>query len=240
MTNTKMLEKIIMVKKSLSLESQKDIDMLVSKNLDLTKTIGSVEAEIASVILQLKNDIASEEAKKNGKSNQLKVAKDILKRATKEALHYAKTINGNQYICDGFILVKFVNPFELPECPEKLEYINAESFIEIAKKFSEELIVPDKTKLKTYIKTQKAEHKGDKNFKGAVYNFGKNLPMFNAQFLVDAIECMDGEYKIFYKDTKTSVYFVDGFGNEVVLCPISKLYHRDKVNEDFIDEETNI
>ena len=123
MTNTKMLEAAYTLVKTLDSDSQTMIDKITKDNIQWD--FNTTETVIANMIIQLKSDIATEEAKKSGKSNQLKAFKDILKlgsKSTNEALHYTKTINGYQYAMNNYILAK-INPIEgFKECPENLEY----------------------------------------------------------------------------------------------------------------------
>ena len=221
MTNTKMLETVYALKNSMEADVQKTIDDFVRKNLDMTPIFKTPESIIATLIQTLKDDISAEEAKKNGKNNQLKAAKAILKNADKnnQAVHFTKIIDGVQYICDGYILAKIVKPFELPELPENLKCMDYVSVLNGAKTTENELIIPNLTKLKAYIKQQKAEHKKDT----IRYNFGENKPLVNAERLATTIDLMDGEFKAYFKNISSALYFKDENENEALLMPMSKL-----------------
>ena len=124
MTNTKMLEAAYTLVKTLDSDSQTMINSLIKTGVDCSETIGGAEPLLATLVLNLKADIIAEEAKKNGKNNQLKAIKEILKSASKlpaEALHYVKTIGNYQYACDNYILAKINSVGELKECQENLE-----------------------------------------------------------------------------------------------------------------------
>lgn len=237
MTNTKMLEAAYAIIKGLESDQQTMIDSLIKTGADFSKTIGGVEPLLATLVLNLKADIVAEEAKKNGKNNQLKAIKEILKSASKlpaEALHYVKTIDGMQYACDGCILAKINSVGELKECPENLQYMDVEKLLE-NKNRDKELDVPDISKLKTYIKDQTAKHKKERGYR-ILYNFGKDQPMVQAHMLSIAIDIMAGEFKAYYKDGKTALYFEDKKGNEVLLMPASKK----NPSVGFIDETTKL
>ena len=236
MTNTKMLEAAYTLVKTLDSDSQTMINKITKDNIQ--EDFNTTETVIANMIIQLKQDIVSDEAKKNGKTNQLKAIKEILKSASKrpaEALHYAKTIDGMQYACDSYILAKINSVGELKECPENLEYPDVEEFFSRKNEACLELTVPDEIKLKTYIKDQTAKHKKERGYK-ILYNFGKDQPMVQAHMLSIAIDIMVGEFKAYYKGESTALYFEDKKGNEVLLMPVSKK----NPSVGFIDETTKL
>ena len=238
MTNTKMLEAAYAIIKGLEPDQQAMIDSLIKTGVDCSKTIGGAEPLLATLVLNLKADIVAEEAKKNGKNNQLKAIKEIIKSASKlptEALHYVKTIGNYQYACDGHILAKINSVGELKECPGNLEYPDVEKFFSRKNEACLELTVPDGIKLKTYIKDQTAKNKEKKGYK-ILYNFGKEQPMANAHMLSIAIDIMVGEFKAYYKGENTALYFEDKNGNKVLLMPVSKK----NPSVGFIDETTKL
>ena len=236
MTNTKMLEAVYTLVKTLDSDSQTMIDKITKDNIQWD--FNTTETVIANMIIQLKQDIVSDEAKKNGKNNQLKAIKEIIKSASKlpaEALHYVKTIGSYQYACDDHILAKINSVGELKECPGNLEYPDVEKIFSRKNEACLELTVPDGIKLKTYIKDQTARHKKEKGYK-ILYNFGKDQPMVNAHILSTAIDIMVGEFKAYYKGENTALYFEDKNGNEVLLMPVSKK----NPSVGFIDETTKL
>ena len=236
MTNTKMLEAAYTLVKTLDSDSQTMIDKITKDNIQWD--FNTTETVIANMIIQLKQDIVSDEAKKNGKNNQLKAIKEILKSASKlpaEALYYVKTIGNYQYVCDNYIVAKINSVGELKECPGNLEYPDVEKFFSRKNEACLELTVPDGIKLKTYIKDQTAKHKKERGYK-ILYNFGKDQPMVQAHMLSIAIDIMVGEFKAYYKGENTALYFEDKNGNEVLLLPVSKK----NPSVGFIDETTKL
>lgn len=72
-------------------------------------------------IQTIQKAIADESAKKSGCYNLKKAMETVLKYARsteREALHYAHTSNGFQYVCDGFQIIKTSTPQELPTLDE--------------------------------------------------------------------------------------------------------------------------
>ena len=231
MTNTKMLEAAYTLVKTLDSDSQTMINKITKDNIQWN--FNTTETIIANMIIQLKQDIVSDEAKKNGKTNQLKAIKAILKsgaKLTNEALHYAKTIDGMQYICDGYILAKIKPIDTLPECPCALQYLNVLDFFDKHTTYDNQIIVPDNAKLKAYIKDQKLKHKSERKYK-IFYNFGKDQPLVDAELLSLAIDIMNGNFNCYCKNEKSALYFSDENNNEVILMPISSKSKNDVTTE---------
>ena len=231
MTNTKMLEGLYEIAKTLDSDSQAMIDKMIKGNMELS--FDTTETAIANMIIQLKQDITTDKTKKSGKSNQLKAIKTILKSASKrgkEELNYAKTIDGMQYVCDGCILAKIKPIDTLPECPDNLQYFDALSLLKKHTTHDEQLIIPDNSRLKAYIKDQKLKHKSEKKYK-ILYNFGKDQPLVDAELLSLAIDIMDGNFNCYCKNEKSALYFSDENNNEVILMPVSSKTKDDVVTE---------
>ena len=231
MTNTKMLEAAYTLVKTLDSDSQTMIDKMTKGNMQWN--FNTTETVIANMIIQLKQDIVSDEVKKNGKTNQLKAIKAILKsgsKLTNEALHYAKTIDGMQYICDGYILAKIKPIDTLPECPCALQYLDVLDFFDKHTTYDNQIIVPDNAKLKAYIKDQKLKHKSERKYK-IFYNFGKDQPLVDAELLSLAIDIMNGNFNCYCKNEKSVLYFSDENNNEVILMPISSKSKNDVTTE---------
>ena len=231
MTNTKMLEAAYTLVKTLDSDSQTMIDKITKGNMQWN--FNTKETVIANMIIQLKQDIVSDEAKKNGKTNQLRAVKAILKsgsKLTNEALHYAKTIDGMQYVCDGYILAKIKPIDTLPECPCALQYLNVLDFFDKYTTYDNQIIVPDNAKLKAYIKDQKLKHKSERKYK-IFYNFGKDQPLVDAELLSLAIDIMSGNFNCYCKNEKSALYFSDENNNEVVLMPMVSKSKNDVTTE---------
>ena len=162
-------------------------------------------------------------------------------KQTNEALHYAKTIDGMQYVCDGCILAKIKPIDTLPECPGNLQYPDV---LSIFNKYTHDnqidvpdnaklkayIIVPDNAKLKAYIKNEKIKHKSERKYK-VFYNFGKDLPLVDAELLSLVIDVMDGNFNCYCKNEKSALYFSDENNNEVILMPVCSQTKNDIVTE---------
>jgi hypothetical protein len=231
MTNAKMLEGLYTIAGTLEKSQQDAITKFVKENVNVAGEFPMIETAIASLILRIKEDIATEEAKKSGKNNQLKAMKNILKSAkklckTKEAQQFVQTIDGWQYACDGFTLAKINHIEGLPECPDSLEFLNVGNLFNQKSNANTALEMPDKNKLKVFIKEHKAM-RGNKSEQTIYFNFGENLPLVNAEWLLNAMDLMTGEYKVYCNGERGCLYFKDDNENEVLLMPIGKRDRRD-------------
>jgi hypothetical protein len=198
----------------------------LSKTLEALTAVKAGDALRARDLLetiaeQLRDDIRTAEAKKNGKTNALSAAKRILKTAQKTprpALHKAFYNNGLQCVCDGFRGAELKNPLPLEELPADMETINFARFLDDAKKNNDIILeLPELKALKTYIKLCKAESKRDFYF----YDFGPGLPFVNAEFLADQLEILPG-CKAYAKNNGFNIYFESDDGRGM-LCNVRPL-----------------
>ena len=202
MTTEKTLEKIIEVSTALTAG---DI-----------KRAGDVLEAMAE---QLRDDLRTAEAKKNGKTNVLSAAKRILKTALKTprpALHKAFYNNGLQCVCDGFRGAQFFEPLPLEELPSDVETVNLNRLLDDAQKNNNTACeLPELKALKTYIKLCKAEKQKD-----IFYDFGAGLPYVNAEFLADMLELFP-DALAFFKPSQTiyNIYFESTSGRGL-LCAV--------------------
>lgn len=195
----------------------------------LTKTMEALTALTAGDALrardlletiadQLRDDIRTKEAKKNGKTNALSAAKRILKAAQKTprpALHKAFYNDGLQCICDGFRGVQLKTALPLEKLSADIETLNLTKFIDDAKQNNDIVLeLPELKALKTYIKLCKAESKQD--FYN--YDFGPGLPFVNAEFLADLLEILPG-CKAYAKTNGFNIYFESDDGRGM-LCNV--------------------
>ena len=145
----------------------------------------------AALVNIVQNEIYENEAKKLGKKATLQAAKRILKniRISNEALRYAKTRNGKQYICDGVAAVVLNTPIKsLPECPDTLLYPDINALIP---KFKDTpLTLPNLASLKAYVKIKKAKKEYDSKHNEIFYDFGDNLPLVNAEYLINVLDLL--------------------------------------------------
>lgn len=205
MTTEKTLEKIIEVSTALTAGD--------------VKRAGDVLETIAE---QLRDDIRSAEAKKNGKTNALSAAKRILKAAQKTprpALHKAFFNNDLQCICDGVRAVQLKNALPLEELPADTETINLTRIIDDAKQNNNIVLkLPELKALKTYIKLEKFKNRVAKTKDIICYDFGAGLPYVNAEFLIDLLEILPG-CKAYAKNNGFNIYFESDDGRGL-LCTV--------------------
>lgn len=88
---------------------------------------GIPELTLAALLAETRKQIRDEAAKANGTLKPKKGAEKILKSAAKNSpsrpsLQYAHTKDGIQYVCDGYRIVAYHVPLELPELPSNLKH----------------------------------------------------------------------------------------------------------------------
>jgi len=218
MTNEKMLEKVSSLVNYLD-ENEKKLVYTVANDAK-TWTVESNIVTLGELIKELRSDIAKDEAKKSGRTKQLSAAKKIVKRAektSKESLKYAVIQNEKQCLCDNHMAVRLKNPIVgLPALPEKLEYINLDSFVKMPDN-AVELELPDMNKLSAYIKIWKAEH----NKKEAcLFDFGEQKPLIQAEYLFDIMTLIP-DASAYVKDGSaiSMIYFENASGDDGALMP---------------------
>lgn len=177
---------------------------------------------LETIAEQLRDDIRTKEAKKNGKTNALSAAKRILKTAQKTprpALHKAFYNNGLQCICDGYRGAQLKKPLPLEELPADAETINFSRFLDDAKKNNDIILeLPELGALKTYIKLEKFKNKVAKTKDIIYYDFGPGLPLANAEFLIDLLEILPG-CKVYTAKNNFNIYLENDDGRGM-LCSV--------------------
>ena len=213
MTAEKYLEKIMAYISTMESHEQKYINFMVE--LEQSPVHNIPIGILADIVVNLKNDIRAEHAKKSGKGTELSAAKRILKSSKKHsntALHFAKTIGEYQYICDGFRLVKLADHLPLPELPSGVDYVNVDHFFNAERHNMASIEMPDLAQLKAHIKVQRAKQKAEGRKNPIVtFDFGKGMPIVNAEYLADMMELLPS--CTVYADPQNSLnplYFYSG------------------------------
>lgn len=214
MTNEAILNRLMEMKKRLSVDDQLAIDTAINKNVKLVD-MEDTASVLANLIIDVKSDMEMDYAKKNGVGEKLKCARRILKRAKgRPMLKYAYTEeSGIQNICDGFCLVRLTEPLTLPELPAGNTYINVKNIM--PKQINPiTLNLPSLSEFKSYYKLKKAE-----KAKTVYYDFGENLPLVNAEILIDIMTLVPNAVA---KWEKYSIEFVNDDGDYALLMIIAK------------------
>lgn len=238
MTNEKFLEILFDIKKAyafsdiLEAETQ-TASQLTNDDLEaFANTLGGIDSlpfVVEQAIRAVKTDI-SQKALSAPDNKRLSVCRKILKKAksrrSREVFWYASTIDGIQYISDGYRAAAFTTPLPLEEKPDSVSGFDYNGIFANEKRFEESgnirLEIPDRKELAAYIKVAKAEQKAKKNsVKEVRYNFGKDLPMVNAEYLADMIDIFPNA-RFYAKSAGSNVYIKDENGDRGVMCYIAK------------------
>ena len=233
MKTERMIERLYAIAKLMESDDCYMFEHSVKNNAHID--IDSLPIQLANLVLDLQNDLRTEEAKKSGRNKALAAAKRILKNSVKyspkEVTHYTQEYDdGTQCVMDGYHAVKFAakNKLPLEPMPESVRKYNDLYPIDrsIPRNNNYEVELPSISDLKSYIKIKKAEKRGIKssNDRTAVmYDFGEGLPLVKAEYLLDIMECLP-EARAYLNGNckdKGAIYFTDG-ENEGVLMPVYK------------------
>lgn len=177
---------------------------------------------VSALIEDVKKDIATEEAKRAGRGNALKAARDIIKNADRDALRGAWVDKaGKQYICDGFRLAILDNPLDLPGLPAGVSPVDYKCIMDAPRHNSLALTLPDPAELAAFVKSEKARKKAMADKTPPVYKFGDGLPRVNAAWLLNMLELLPGAAAFISScsGALSMIYFASDAG-EGLLCPV--------------------
>ncbi len=186
MTNEKMLEKITEAIAKITDENEKRAIKMVQNGErfpDCVKTYGIILEELRQ---QIVDDIRAGEAKKSGKTDVLKLAKDILKEGAKDRKHFAfsHTFDGVHYVLDGYRLIGFREDYGITERPDKM-FVNVPNVLPRSHERGEPLELPDADALAAYCKVEKAQGKKERDI---LFDFGAGLPVVRAKWLLQFMQ----------------------------------------------------
>lgn len=180
--------------------------------------------DIMILISDIENEIAKEQAKKTGKSEILKYAKQIIKSIP---AHIAEQIKGICKIDDMFVVMDtfrvliLKDSLLLPEAsaenyPKNIVKQLADDFTNISSFQPVEL--PELSKIKIFITEEKAKQKAvgkkNKNIRFSEINIDNTT--INANFLCDALAA--GFNKCYYSNRK--FYMMDENENKTIICGV--------------------
>lgn len=188
---------------------------LVAKDMDIT-------------LKQLESDMLIEQSKKSGTKSIVTAANRIIKNAESrnkpmlEGMFTNQTRDGSTLycVCDSYVAIRFNEKPLLPEIDSK--YHGQEMQLEqIVKPMdgSKEIVLPDISELKVYIKTHKIKEKNNpKTVADYLLNEELNL-WVNPQYLLNAMECLP-DCKAYAANRISPIYFKAENGDGCV-CPVN-------------------
>lgn len=178
-----------------------------------------------ALVAALEQDIRDESNKALGRADTARLAKAIIKTGIKHAgkdskMAYACTLDGIQYVLDGYRIAAFYDPVGVPEWAEKEDWYNVRKLVDGAFYTNVPLTLPPLAELKAEIKIAKAEKKRCLY----VIENGEYGIMVNAEYLLDFMQAFP-DMKVFASNTGASaprnpIYISSdkGFGILLPIC----------------------
>lgn len=242
MTSKKLLEMMMVVYDRLSAEEKKNADYYLEnfakdimtnsfKDSTISLCLGFTVGEIIRV---LKQDIYNSENKKNGKSKQAAVIKSVLNVSKQNngqpQCLTSYLIDGKQYVmCYAYGFV-FNDPIEGVPVSNNLEHgKKLVDIINTAKHntYDVELELPERNALSVYIKTQKAQRKTMSKYAKKdpiTFDFGENLPIVNAEYLLDVMDGLPDGKLMFNSNHPYAPMLCESSAGEGLLLPMRKIH----------------
>ena len=185
---------------------------LVAKDMDIT-------------LKQLEADMLIEQSKKSGTKSIVTAANRIIKNAESRkkpllaGMFTNQTRDGSTLycVCDSYVAIRFNEKPLLPEIDEKYhrQEMQLEQFVK-PMDGSKEIVLPDISELKVYIKTHKIKEKNNPK-KVADYLLDEELNLWvNPQYLLNAMECLP-DCKAYAANRISPIYFKAENGDGVVM-----------------------
>ncbi len=207
MKDTELLNKLLMLQGLKSPESEK----FIAKWINDTKIV-----------------IAKDSVDNIGFGNALKSLEKYIKRNEKEHNGFdgmLKTSKRGVYIfTNSYFAIKCKSDLKMPVIDNQKEV--ADKLLAIidnsAKANKKKVPLPTRADLDAIIKIHKATPKESRD-KYPMYDFGKNLPRVNAEYLFDLLPFFQMQNSAYVGNAGTKSYVYINFSPfEAVLCPISK------------------
>lgn len=184
-----------------------------------------IAKDMDTMLKQLESDMLLEQSKKSGTKSIVTAANRIIKNAkllkkpVLEGMFTNQARDGSilYCVCDSFVAIRFNEKPPLPEIDEK--YHGQEMQLEhIVKPMddSNEIILPDISELKVYIKTHKIKEKNNPK-KVADYLLDEELNLWvNPQYLLNVMECLP-DCKAYAANRISPIYLKAENGDGVVM-----------------------
>lgn len=169
----------------------KNAMLAILKNVQSNNVTVENFQSLSDIITDIEKEIRKETNKKTGSANIQKAAENIIKSAKKNhkaqiLLHGSWVKDGKQYVCDKYRALQILQPLDLEKIPEdKGEPYKCENFFVEPGFYPERFSLPTAVELKNMITAAKAAGKISEK-KNIVYCC-ENGPVFNAQYLLDAM-----------------------------------------------------
>ena len=235
MTTEQILTRVLAIAEAMPIEERKYYQFAETHPRDTVKDF-SAGTMLYFLTCDLREQIAYETANKGGKKSEFNAAMRICRRAISRAgdhrpHHGGAWIDaeGKQCICDGFTGVRLNNAFDLPAAPdpkEGSERIDLARTISPARENSIVLKLPTAAALRAQIKVDHARWKASNPVKGSdftpKYDFGANLPMVNARYLLDLIELLPRGKALAKENSLVSPIYIRNRTGEAILLPLRK------------------
>ena len=230
MTNTEMLQRV----DELALYLEKaETDLYHDCVVNGFRDIPGLAGKLAALTLDLKDAVAQDAARASGRGSARVAANRIIKNAiccqSRENLKGAWMQDGKQCICDGYHAVILDSEIPgLPQVKEDMEKMPLEGiFKPLRAHAGVRLSLPTTGELKAAIRLHKAEEKAkkaSKNRRPATWDFGKDLPTVNAEYLLDILELLPGCTATVseIRPISSTIYFQSEGVGEGCLCPVRK------------------
>lgn len=219
MTNEKMLE---LLNEYISKMEKEELGLIetVEKNGNFNIKSCFRAAALAELRHGLLENIRKESAKSAGRLSALKAEQRILKGSQIGKAWIGA--DNRQYFCSGYHMVALKTPLEVENGKANTSAEKLLTSCENDGNFTLELKLPSVSELKAHIKTEKANPARNKKIPVS-YDFGASLPLVNAQYLADILECLpecvcriDAS-----KGSKSNLIFGSESGAGI-LCPVYK------------------
>lgn len=233
LTTEQTLERVLRIARSLPETDRQYFDFTQQHPDDYDKDSIEIGVQLSTLVIDLRETIATEEECRRGRAVPYAAAKRICKRTVERNSHRPSAQgawidkDGKQCLCDGMTGVRLNSPFELTEAPEPEcgDRFDLDSVIHPVRLNSVALKRPAIAELRAKIKADRAEYKAQRRSKyetfSPKYDFGAGLPLANAEYLLDLIELFPDCEIYAHENPIYPIYFKSAAG-EAVLCPIRK------------------
>lgn len=177
---------------------------------------------LASILREVRAEIATAKAKSAGRRGILAAARRLLKVAgtlsRKDFFGAWTGKDGRQYICSGFHGAALNEPLDLPESAGG-EAVEAE-ILGTRRSETQPLPLPTAAQVRAHLKICRAEKDFFLGKKGhIVWDFGPGFPVVNAYYLLDMLELLpDADAVCHTQNTEFSpIYFTCAAGDGILL-----------------------